>query len=316
MKKLTVLLACSVLIIVLFVSCEKETVLIERTVNAVWSADDSEILKIVSVYETTAPEEVYYSAPSGKNWEYRFEICNPDLTECIVVGHSADILQGGTLEYVPLYWLPKNQKICTINPFNRAVLKDLQGEEQELELPADIANVIFEATGAYYDAVDLAPSPDEDIIAVYFWTTYLAGPTFIDYTNIHCISFFDAESGNHISTVEFILKNGRPLLELEYQNYNQRDFFLWSNNCSGVYIVTQDKAYFIGYASAAGIVEADEVPERPITTNSGKISNQGQLLLITSQGNNTILEIVQIDDWKAFDLLQLIPLNTVTYCLY
>jgi len=181
--RFSVFVFCGALFIMQFflVSCERETVLIERIVNAVWSSDDSEILKVVSTYETHKPEENYYFAPSGKNWEYRFEICSSDLAECVVVGRSDDMDQGGTLEYVPLYWLPKVQMIYTLNPLNRAVLKNMQGEETLLEPPAEIISEIFEGTGGYYEAVDIAPSPNEDVIVAFFQAVYLTDD---NYTNI------------------------------------------------------------------------------------------------------------------------------------
>jgi hypothetical protein len=68
---------------------------IERTVNAVWSADNTQILKIVSTYETYKPSEKYYYARASRNWRYRFETCNPDISDCEVVGSSAILIRGG-----------------------------------------------------------------------------------------------------------------------------------------------------------------------------------------------------------------------------
>ena len=205
MKSLAIYLSCVVMFIIqiFLVSCEKEYVLIERTVNAVWSSDDSEILKIVSIYETDAPEENYYFAPSGKNWKYRFEKCTPDLAECVVVGHSDDIDQGGILEYVPVYWLAKAERICTINPFTKAVLKNMQGQEELLELPAEISNVVFRATDSEYSAIDIAPSPNEDVIAVFFQAVYITSANYTDITHDKAL-FLDYDSDFVIIEVDSV----------------------------------------------------------------------------------------------------------------
>jgi hypothetical protein len=296
--------------------CSWNYTTVERTVNAVWSADDSQVFKIISIYETTKPSEKYYYAPAGKNWQYRFETCNPDLSVCKVVGNSDDIDQGGLLQYSPVYWLPDVQKMAFLNPSKRALLKNLSGQEIPLHPPPDIIDKIFVNTKNIQDAIDLAPSPGEDVVAVYFQATYLTSGNFTDFTYHQCISFFDSGTGNHIFTQEIPFNKTNPALNVIRQFNNERCQFLWSKNGTGVFVISRNKAYFIKYTSPSGISEVDLVPERGTKTNSGIISNSGQQLLVKADGNNTSLEIIKLEDWKPFGSLGLIPKETNTYSFW
>lgn len=289
---------------------------IERTVNAVWSADNTQILKIVSLYDTYKPSENYYYARASKNWRYRFETCNSDLSNCKVVGNSDDIKQGGVLQYAPVYWLPSIQKLAILNPMNKAVLKDLSGLEQLLEPPSNIINTIFSPTNGTYQAIDIAPSPKEDIIAVYLQEAYLTSSNYTDFSYCQCVSFFDVKTGSHISTCEVPFYKTDPALNVVNQFNNSRCHFLWSKESSGVYIVTRSKSYLIKCGSNPGIEQVALVPERGTKTNSGNISNSGLQLLVKIDGNNTILNIVQLDDWKPFDSLALIPTESNSYSFW
>jgi hypothetical protein len=311
-------LLCFIISIMLIITCGciRHYDTIERTVNAVWSADNTQILKIVSTYETYKPSEKYYYARASRNWRYRFETCNPDISDCEVVGSSADIDQRGILEHTPVYWLPAVQKIVTFNPHNRAVLKDLTGLEQSLEPPSDVMNRIFARTNGSQEAIDIAPSPDEDVIAVYFQSALLAGNNLLDFSYIQCISFFNVTNGSHISTLEVPLGKTDPALNVYSDYHLRRCHFLWSGDGSGVYVVTRTKAFLLRYGSNSVIEEVDLVPERGLITNSGSISNSGQQLLINIDGNSTSLEILQIDDWKPFGSLGLIPKASNTYSFW
>jgi hypothetical protein len=304
---------CS-MVLIFFPGCNREYVTIERTVNAVWSADNTQILKVVSTYETDKPDENYFYSRSGKNWQYRFEACNPDLSDCKVVGSSDDIDQGGLLQVRAIYWLPSVQKMVTLNPMNRAVLKNLTGQEQPLEPPSAIINTIFVNTKGSQDAIDVVPSPKEDVIAVYFQAEYIASNNYFSYHQ--CLSFFDVLTGSHIFTQEIPFIYIDPALNVGNQYNNRRCHFLWSNDGSGVYIVTRAKAYLIRYGSKSGIEEVDLVPERGTLTNSGNISNSGLQLLVKIDGNSTSLEITQLEDWKPFGSLGLIPKGSNTYSFW
>jgi hypothetical protein len=304
------------IVVILCSGCLKHYDTIERTVNAVWSADNTQILKIVSLYDTYKPSENYYYAPASKNWRYRFETCNPDLSNCKVVGNSPDINQSVILQYVPVYWLPSVQKLATLNPLNKAVLKDLSGLEQLLEPPINVINTIFSPTLGSHDPIDIAPSPNEEIIAVYFQKSYLTSSDYTDVSYCQCVSFFDVKTGSHISTWEVPFIKNNPALNVINQFNNTRCYFLWSKESSGVYIVTRSKSYILKCGSNPGIEQVSLVPERGTKTNSGYISNSGQQLHITIEGNNAILNIVQLDDWKPFNSLELIPSESNSYSYY
>jgi hypothetical protein len=304
------------IIVIICPGCFRHYDTIERTVNAVWSADNTQIFKIVSLYDTYKPSENYYYASASKNWRYRFETCNSDLSDCKVVGNSDDIKLGGVLQYAPVYWLPSIQKLAILNPGNKAVLKDLSGNEQLLEPPSDIINTIFSLTDGAYQAIDIAPSPKEDIIAVYLQEAYLTSSNLLDFTYCQCVSFFDVKTGSHILTLEVPFKKTDPALNVVKQFNNSRCHFLWSKESTGVYIVTRAKSYFLRCGINPGIEQVDLVPERGTKTNAGNISNSGTQLLVQINGNNTTLNIVQLNDWKPFDSLKLIPGGSNIYSFY
>ena len=296
--------------------CIRDYVTVERTVNAVWSADNTEILKIVSTYETYKPGENYYYARASKNWKYRFETCSPDLSDCKVVGSAHDGKQDGIMQYVPVYWLRSIQKMAYLNRSNKAVLKDLTGGEKVLEPPSDIINTIFAATKGSHEAIDIAPSPKEDVLAVYLQSAYISGSNYTDFSYCHGVSFFDIKSGSHISTREVPFNKTDPALNVVYQFHNMRCHFLWSKDGSGVYVVTRSKAYLLKYGPSPGIELVDLVPERGTKTNSGNISNDGRQLIVTIDGNNTSLDIIQLDDWKPFGSLGLIRRDSNSYSFW
>lgn len=314
--KLFVSLALSEIIIFFSSGCnhEHEYVTIERTVNAVWSADNSEILKVVSTYETYNPSEKYYNAPSGRNWRYRFEICNTEMGDCKVVGGSEDIDQGGVLESVPVYWLPSVQKLVTWWP---SVIRSMTGEIFPLDPPLSVINDIFVHTGGYYDGMDIAPSPNEDVIAVYFQGSYTTSPDITDISYDQCISFFDVNTGNHIFTQKIPWIKIYPLLNVINQDNNRRCLFLWSGDGKGVYLVTRAySSYYIRYGENQGIIEVDSVPERGTITKGGKISQTGLYLDLIVSGNSTSVEIRQLENWKPFGSLGLIPTEENTYSFW
>jgi hypothetical protein len=306
----------SILTMLFSSGCIRDYVTIERTVNAVWSADNTEILKIVSTYETYKPGENYYYARASKDWKYRFEICSPDLSDCKVVGSAHDGKQDGIMQYVPVYWLRSVQKIAYLKRSNEAVLKDLTGGEKVLEPPSDIINTIFAATKGSHEAIDVAPSPKEDVIAVYLQSAYFTGSNYTDFSYCQCVSFFDSKSGSHISTREVPFNKTDPALNVVYQFHNMRCHFLWSKEGSGVYVVTRSKAYLLKYGSSPGIEQVDLVPERGTKANSGNISNSGLQLRVNIDGNNTLLEIVQLTDWKPFGSLGLIRRDSNIYSFW
>jgi hypothetical protein len=303
--------------VLLFCSgCIRQYDTIERTVNAVWSADNTQIFKVYLLYDTYKPSENYYYARASKNWRYRFETCNSDLSNCVVVGNADDKKYDGFLQYAPIYWLASIQKIVTLNRMNRAVLKNLSGQEQLLEPPSDIINTIFSQTKGTYQAIDIAPSPKGDVIAVYLQDAYLSSGNYTAFSYSQCVSFFDVKTGSHISTREVPFYNTDPALNVVYQYNNIRCHFLWSKESSGVYIVTRSKSYLLKYGSNPGIEQVDLVPERGTKTNSGNVSNSGLQLLIKIDGNNTVLDVVQLDDWKPFDSLALIPKESNMYSFW
>jgi hypothetical protein len=283
---------------------------IERIMNATWSSDDQQILKTTSLHESKDHYVIADWDPCGKNWRMRVEICNADLSSCQEVFILPEAEQGRGLGGRPLYWLPSIQKIITINGnldsgMDEAIIMDINGTEQVLELPVTIVKEIF--SGDIPHAGDIAPSPKEDVVAVYFWISYY--PSLI---TRQCISFFDMNSMQHIYTHEIPLDDPTILNNLG-QNNNRTCYFLWSKDGAGVYIVRHDAAYFIKYGKNAGITEVEYVPERGIITNSGSISNTGFQLLVSPYGYPSGLEIIQLDDWIPFDSLLLIPREKNTY---
>ena len=97
---------------------------------------------------------------------------------------------------------------------------------------------------------------------------------------------------------------------------NNRCHFLWLKESSGVYAVTRTKAYLIKHGSNPGIEQVDLVPERGTKTISGNIANSGLQLFVKTDGNKTSLEILQLEDWKPFDSLTLIPKESNTYSFW
>jgi hypothetical protein len=290
----------------------KETVTIERTVNAVWSADNKEILKVISTYETKNTDEKYYNTRWAKNWNFRFEICNPDLTVRDTAGYYEDWDKGGRLQYVSVFWLPKVNKILTAFPGQETTLINLDGTEKTLETPAAILETIFDICTEPL-ATDFAPSPNENIIVVYYQCAYLTSSNFTDFSYIQCITFFDVETGNPIFVQEIPLPKKDPYLFTGRSDYHRRSHFLWAKDGSGVYIITRDKAYFIRYGANQGISEVNLVPELGLITNSGPVSNDGRYLNITLDNNETSLEVKQLDGWIPFSDLKLIPLSENKY---
>jgi hypothetical protein len=308
MKKiLAIQVPVHIFILLLATSGCGELVTVERTVNAVWSADESQILRVISTYETRRPKEKYYYAPSSRNWQYRFEICTPELDHCRVGGNAPDP-EENIMNYVPVYWLPEIQKILYTNGSRHAVLKDLNGKETLLEPPAPVINEIFKNNRETREVRDLAPSPDESTIGIYFQNSYLSDPNniFSDQIYQQCISFFDVLTGNHIFTQKIPFSNLDPYLNVIGQFHNRRCSFLWAPDGSGVYVVTRSISYFIRYADNAGIIETDYVPERGTITNSGTISNSGKMLQIDIDENKTHLIVVELTDWKPHADLGLI----------
>lgn len=294
-------------IIVLFNSgCLRHYETIERTVNAVWRADNKQILTVISTYETYDPSEVYFYAVSGRNWKYRFERCNPDLSSQEILGTVNDIDMGGILQSIPVYWLPASEKILMNNPAASAVLMDYQGKETLLEPPSEVVDKIF-IHNNYKTSRDYAPSPNEEIIAVYFQSSTFSGNNYVDLSYEHCVSFFKAVNGEHIYTQAIPFETIDPALNVSMQNYNRRCQFLWSADGTGVYIVTRDKSYFIRYGANHGIQEVEYVPERGAITKAGTISTAGMQLQVSVDGNKTALNLIQLDDWKPIDSLGLIP---------
>ncbi len=288
-----------------------ETVTIERTVSAAWSADNQDILKVISTYETKKPDENYYYATSAKNWNFRFEICNPDLTTRSVVGYYKDYDVGGRL--YKAYWLPKVKKILTSFPNQFAMLINMNGTEKILKTPDEVLIAIFGSTQIWLGAWNYAPSPNEDIIAVYYYVDYgdIFNPTYK-----HCISFFDLETGNHIFSQEIPFSKIKPELDTGIPDYYDRKSFLWAKDGSGVFFVTRDQSYLVRYGENKGIESVNLVPELGLTTNSGAVSNDGKYLDIKVDGNETDLQIKQFDNWKPFSDLKLIPASENIYSFY
>jgi hypothetical protein len=305
----------SIIILLLFSSCTRHYETVERTVNAVWNADNTQVLKVITTYETYDPSEVYYYAISGRNWKYRFELCNPDLSVQEILGTVKDIDMGGLLGSIPVYWLPASDNILLMNALQQAVVMDFKGKETLLEPPLQESGKIF-IHNKNKSPRDYAPSPNEEVIAVYFQSSTYEGTNYVDLSYEHCVSFFSASTGNHIFTQKIPFVTIDPALNVTMQNHNRRCQFVWSADGSGVYVVTRDKSYFIRYGNNKGITEVQTVPERGTITKSGTISNNGKQLLISLDGNKTALDLVQLDDWKPIDSLGLIPEATNGYSFY
>ncbi len=288
-----------------------ETVTIERTVSAAWSADNQDILKVISTYETKKPDEIYYNATSAKNWNFRFEICNPDLTARSTFGHYRDNDMGGRLYAV--YWLPKVNKILTSFPNQFAMLINMDGTEKILKTPDEVLIAILGSTQIWLGAWNYAPSPNEEIIAVYY---FVDSGELLNLTYKHCISFFDVKTGNHIFSQEIPFPKIKPELWTGIPDYEDRRSFLWAKDGSGVFFVTRDQSYFVRYGGNKGIESVNLVPELGLITNSGPVSNDGKYLDIIIDGNQTGLQIKQIDNWKPFSDLKLIPASENTYSFY
>jgi hypothetical protein len=286
---------------------------LERIANAAWSSDDSQIFRNVSVYETRNHDASGDWDPCGRNWQSRFEICNADMSVCRIVGTFPDNDMGWGLHGRILYWIPSVGKIITNqyvadNGMNDSgVMIDTSGDMQVLKLPEGIRKDLFSDIPA---AGDIAPSPNEDVVAVYFSE---GSSYFLDL--IQCISFFDIHSGQHISTIRIPL-DGEVLLNSVENNNNRRCNFLWSKDGSGVFIVRRDQSFFIKYGNNAGITSVDSVPERGTITNSGFVSNSGLFLEVNTFINPSAVEIRKVDDWIPFDSLELIPKEQNTYSFF
>jgi hypothetical protein len=315
-RKLTLgwVLFAGLLLVCLTHGCRRDYVTIERTVNAAWSADGKEILKVISTYETYKPGEPYYNATAGKNWQYRFERCDTTMSNCEEIRIYNDEVMGGTLQYVPVFWFPAANKIAAINIWQKAVLISVSGGTQILEPPADVIREIFKSSGQIYP-YGLAPSPDATVMAIYFQTAYLETSTTLIY--YQCVSFFDVTSGNHLFTQELPWSGTNVFPKLTpYIPEEGAYYFLWSASGSGVYFVTRDHSYLVQYSGNPGITEVSMVPERAVITNAGRVSDKGLYLKLKMEGNDATIEIVQLENWIAHEALGLIPCTDNTYSFW
>lgn len=301
MRNLLLIKYVGLLLLIFSTSCIREEVTVERLVCALWSADNSEILKIYSLYETDHPLEVYYYAPSGKNWRYRFEVCDTNLLNSRIVGYVKDKTKSGSMAGFSVYWLSEIQKVAT-----NCETISMDGTEKALIPPKSFTDKVYANANGYFFFFELAPSPNDEIIAVYY-QTYILWDIYYQH-----ISFFDSKTGNHIFSQEIPLHNKYLALQGEEGRHN----FLWSKEGNGVYLVSRNISYFISCVSPGGIWKVDSVPEHCLMTRSGYVSRSGKRLKINLDGNKTSLEVVQEKNWVPFDQNGMIPQEKNDYSFY
>ncbi|MEI8095675.1 MAG: hypothetical protein WCG80_15800, partial [Spirochaetales bacterium] len=110
----------------LLASCSLFETTVNRDLRAVWSPDGAGLLVVGSQYTTLHPEEPYFNATSGHDWQVILETADVNAANPLAArtpldsfaegGEAAPVAQGGDAQYNPVYWYPELKRVIFTGP--------------------------------------------------------------------------------------------------------------------------------------------------------------------------------------------------------